>query len=269
MKIAFIGAGVMAEAIISGVITKGSAKPEDITASDIVESRLTELGARYGIQCVSSNQEAIKDKDVVVLSVKPQIISHLSEDLRGRIKPEQLVLSIMAGTKIDTINMLLTHRSIVRVMPNTPAQIGEGISVWTATDSVRQNQKDMAQTILAALGKEIYVDDEKYIDMATALSGSGPAYVFLILEALIDAGVHIGLPRPTASELVFQTILGSTRFAQESGKHLAELKNMVTSPGGTTAEGLLTLEEGEARAVLIRAIVAAYEKAQALGKEQK
>jgi len=259
----------MAEAIISGLINKGSAKPEDITASDIVQSRLAELGTKYGIQYVTSNQEAVKDKDVVVLSVKPQVISHLSEDLRGRIQDEQLVLSIMAGVKIDTINMLLTHRSIVRVMPNTPAQIGEGISVWTATDSVRQPQKEMAQTILAALGKEIYVDDEKYIDMATAVSGSGPAYVFVILEALIDAAVHIGMPRSTASELVFQTILGSTLFAQTSDKHLAELKNMVTSPGGTTAEGLLELEDGKLRAVLTQAVVAAYEKAQVLGKEQK
>jgi len=269
MKIAFIGAGVMAEAIISGLINKGSAKPEDITASDVVQSRLAELGTKYGIQYVTSNQEAVKDKDVVVLSVKPQVISHLSEDLRGRIQDEQLVLSIMAGVKIDTINMLLTHRSIVRVMPNTPAQIGEGISVWTATDSVRQPQKEMAQTILAALGKEIYVDDEKYIDMATAISGSGPAYVFVILEALIDAAVHIGMPRSTASQLVFQTIQGSTLFAQTSDKHLAELKNMVTSPGGTTAEGLLELEDGKLRAVLTQAVIAGYEKAQALGRDQK
>ena len=269
MKIAFIGGGVMAEAIISGLISKGSAGSGDITVSDIAQNRLTELGAKYGVECVSSNQEAVKDKDVVVLSVKPQVISHLSEDLRGRIQNEQLVLSIMAGTKIDTINMLLTHRSIVRVMPNTPAQIGQGVSVWTATDSVRQPQKEMAQTILAALGKEIYVDDEKYIDMATAVSGSGPAYIFVILEALIDAAVHIGIPRAIAAELVFQTVLGSTLFAQASDKHLAELKNMVTSPGGTTAEGLLKLEEGELRAVLTQAVVAAYKKAQALGKEQK
>lgn len=269
MKIAFIGAGVMAEAMISGLVSKGSAKPEDITASDIAQPRLAELGAKYGVQCVSSNQEAVKDKDVVVLSVKPQIISHLAEDLRGRIQNEQMVLSIMAGIKIDTINMLLTHRSIVRVMPNTPAQIGEGISVWTATDSVRQPQKEMAQTILTALGKEIYVDDEKYIDMATAISGSGPAYVFAILEALIDAAVHIGMPRATASELVMQTVLGSTLFAQGSPKHLAELKNMVTSPGGTTAEGLFKLEDGRLRAVLTEAVIAAYEKAQALGGEKK
>lgn len=269
MKIAFIGAGVMAEAIISGIISKGSAKPEDITASDIAESRLATVGTKYGIECLPENGKAVSGKDVVVLAVKPQVFNKVAEDLRGRIKPEQLVLSIMAGVKIDTIDMLLTHRSIVRVMPNTPAQIGEGISVWTTTDSVRREQQDMARTILASLGREIQVAEEKYIDMATALSGSGPAYVFLIIEALIDAGVHIGMTRDTASELVMQTMLGSTLFARESGKHLAELKNMVTSPGGTTAEGLLILEDGGLRGLLIEAVVAAYEKAKALGREQK
>ena len=257
----------MAEAIISGIITRGTVKPEDIIASDISRGRLTELGKRYDIEFVSDNPEAIKGKDIVVLSVKPQVFKAIADDLRGRLDHEQLILSIMAGVKIDAINMLLTHKSIVRVMPNTPAQIGEGISVWTATDTVRQTQKDVVQSVLAALGKEIYVADEKYIDMATAISGSGPAYVFMILESLIDAGVHIGLPRQTASELVMQTMLGSILFAQESGKHLAELRDMVTSPGGTTAEGLLKLEEGELRAVLTQAVVAAYEKAQKLGKE--
>ncbi len=269
MKIAFIGAGVMAEAIISGIISNGSAKPEDITASDISETRLNDLRAKYGLHTTSNNQEAVKGKEIVVLSVKPQIFSQISDDLKGKLEPGQFIVSIMAGTKIETIDMLLTHKSVVRVMPNTPAQIGEGISVWTATDSVLQPQKDMAQAILEALGKEIYVDDEKYIDMATAVSGSGPAYIFMIIQSLIDAGVHIGLPRDTASELVMQTMLGSIRFAQESGKHLGELRDMVTSPGGTTAEGVLKLEEGELRAVLTRAVVAAYEKAQKLGKEQK
>ncbi|MDY6910928.1 MAG: pyrroline-5-carboxylate reductase [Chloroflexota bacterium] len=269
MKIAFIGGGVMAEAIISGLINKGSASPEDITVSDIVQIRLAELKARYGIQTATENREATIGRDVVIIAVKPQSISKVADSLRGKLQPEQLLLSIMAGVKIDTLNLLLTHRSIVRVMPNTPAQIGEGISVWTATDSVRQPLKDMAQTILAALGQEIYVEEEKYIDMATAVSGSGPAYVFLIIEALINAAVHIGLPRTAASELVLQTILGSTRFVQASGKHTAELRDMVTSPGGTTAAGLLCLEEGSLRAVLTQAVVAAYERAQSLGKEQK
>ena len=269
MKIAFIGAGVMAEAVVSGIINTGICRAEDITASDISENRLRQTKSKYGISTTVSNQEAIKGNDIVVLSVKPQVFNAIADDLRGRLDHEQLVLSIMAGVKIDTIKLLLTHRCIARVMPNTPAQIGQGISVWTATDSVRQAQKDMVQSVLSGLGKELYVEDEKYIDMATAISGSGPAYVFLIIESLIDAGVHIGLPRPMSAQLVMQTMLGSVQFAQVSDRHIAELRDMVTSPGGTTAEGLLKLEEGELRAVLTRAVVAAYEKAQKLGKEQK
>ncbi|MFO8101927.1 MAG: pyrroline-5-carboxylate reductase [Dehalococcoidia bacterium] len=267
MKIAFIGAGVMAEAIISGLISKGSARPEDITASDISEIRLTELAKRHGIECVADNLKSIKGKDIVVFCVKPQVFNVVADDLHGRLESEQLALSIMAGIKIDTINMLLGHHSIVRVMPNTPAQIGEGISVWTATDTVSRAQRDMVQSILEALGKEIYLDSEKYVDMATAVSGSGPAYVFMIIESFIDAAVHIGLPRDTASELVMQTMLGSLLYARASGRHLGELRDMVTSPGGTTAEGLLKLEDGGLRAVIIQAVVAAYEKAQKLGRE--
>jgi len=150
-------------------------------------------------------------------------------------------------------------------MPNMPAQVGEGMTVWTATAEVNQKQKDMAQSILAAMGKEIFVSSEKYIDMATALSGSGPAYVFLIIEALVDAGVHIGMPRDMAEKLVIQTVLGSTRALEVMGKHPAELKNMVTSPGGTTSEGLLQLETGGLRSLLLKAVIAAYNKSKALG----
>jgi pyrroline-5-carboxylate reductase len=149
-------------------------------------------------------------------------------------------------------------------MPNMPAQIGEGMTIWTATAETEQKQKELAQTILGALGKEIYVTDEKYLGMATALSGSGPAYVFLFIEALVDAGVHIGLPRDMAQELVIQTILGSTRTVEKTGKHPADLRNMVTSPGGTTTEALLQLEKGRFRSLLLEAVAAAYKKAQRL-----
>lgn len=269
MKIAFIGAGVMAEAIISSLLKKDTARPGDITASDVVQMRLAELQSRYGIECVRENAEAIKGKDVVILSVKPQAFPAVADGLRGKLRDDQLVLSIMAGVRMDSLKLGLAHHRLVRVMPNTPAQIGEGISVWTATGAVRENQKETARTVLSALGKEIYVEDEKYIDMATAVSGSGPAYVFLIIEAFTDAAVHIGLPRPMASQLVLQTVLGSARFAEASGKHPAELKGMVTSPGGTTAEGLLRLEKGKLRAAFTQAVIAAYEKAQSLGKEPR
>jgi len=145
-----------------------------------------------------------------------------------------------------------------------PAQIGEAMTVWTATDETGKRQKEFARLVLRALGKEIYVSDEKYLDMATALSGSGPAYVLLFVESLIDAGVHIGLPRDIAHQLVMQTILGSTRMVQESGKHPADLRNIVTSPGGTTTEALLQLEKGRFRSVIIKAVSAAYKKAKRL-----
>jgi len=150
-------------------------------------------------------------------------------------------------------------------MPNTPAQIGEGISVWAATDEVTEQQREWAGSILGVMGKEIYVDDEKYIDMATAVSGSGPAYLFLFVESLVDAAVHIGLPRQTAQEVVLQTVLGSGHLIQKSGKEPAELRRMVTSPGGTTAEALLRLEKGGFSELLLQAVSAAYDKAKRLG----
>ncbi len=269
MKIAFVGGGIMGEAMISGLINRYSAKADEITVSDIDPARCRLLTERYGVGCTSEAAEALVGKDAVVLAVKPQVLSKVAGSLRGSIKPDQMLISILAGVTIETLQNQLDHDCIVRVMPNTPAQIGEGISVWTATNLVTSAQKEMARTLLASLGKEIYVDDEKYLDMATALSGSGPAYVFLMIESMIDAGVHIGMSREMASELVLQTMLGSVRFAQESRKHPAELRNMVTSPGGTTAAGLLELEDGGMRAILTQAVMAAYQRAQVLGgKEQ-
>jgi pyrroline-5-carboxylate reductase len=189
-------------------------------------------------------------------------------ELSGQLKPAQLILSIIAGAKIDTLCRGLNHRHVVRVMPNTPAQIGEGISVWTATAEVTKRQRERASSILGTIGKEIYVDDEKYIDMATAVSGSGPAYFFLFVEALVEAAVNIGLSREMAQELVLQTMLGSGHLLQKSGKQPAELRRMVTSPGGTTAEALLELEKGGFVNLIAKAVSAAYSKAKRLGGEQ-
>jgi pyrroline-5-carboxylate reductase len=266
MKISFIGGGVMGEAIVRSLLAKGAVKSGDIAVSDVSGARRDILKERYGVKTVADNQQAIKGADVVVLAVKPQELGKVSAELKGM--PSQvMVLSIAAGVTLDSLREGLGHSCLVRAMPNMPAQIGEGITVWTATNEVDQRQKDMAQSILATLGKEIYVTAEKYIDMATALSGSGPAYVFLIIEALIDAGVHIGLPRDMAEKLVVQTMLGSTRVVEATGKHPAELKNMVTSPGGTTAEGLLQLEKGGLRSLVLQAVIAAYNKSKALGSK--
>lgn len=269
MRLAFIGGGVMGEAIIRGILDKGLTPPQSIIASDISAERRTWLSEKYGVATTSDNGLAVSKAEVILLAIKPQTLEGVMRDLGGLFLPTQLVLSIVAGANLTTLAQGLNHRVVVRVMPNTPAQIGEGISVWTTTAEVNKEQKEIARSILTALGKEIFVAEEKFIDMATALSGSGPAYIFLILEAFIDAGVHLGLSREVAKELVLQTVLGSTRLAQLSGKHPAELRNQVTSPGGTTVEGLLELERGGLRALLAGAVIAAYEKATLLAKGGK
>jgi len=265
MSMAFIGGGNMGEAMLSAILDKGLSTPQSISVSDISEVRRQHLAQKYGVAVVSSNQLAIDRGDVVVLAIKPQNLVEAMAELSGQLKPVQLVLSIIAGARIDTLCLGLNHSCVVRAMPNTPAQIGEGMSVWTATSEVTEPQKGWASSILGAMGKEIYVDDEKYIDMATAVSGSGPAYIFLFMESLIDAAVHIGLPRDMAQELVLETMLGSGHFAQKSGKSLAELRKMVTSPGGTTAEALLQLEKGGFSELVKQAVSAAYNKAKRLG----
>ncbi len=265
MKIAFIGGGAMGEAMLSAILDKGLSTPQAIWVSDVKETRLQHLREKYGVAVMSSNRLAAKKADVVVLAIKPQNLAEVMAELNGQLKPTQLVLSIIAGTRINTLSLGLNHSSVVRVMPNTPAQIGEGMSVWAATAEVTEQQKGWAGSILRAMGKETYVADEKYIDMATAVSGSGPAYVFLFMESLVEAAVNIGLPRDVAQELVLQTILGSGHLVQKSGKEPAELRKMVTSAGGTTAEALLQFENGGFSDLILQAVMAAYNKAKSLG----
>ena len=265
MKLAFIGGGNMGSAIIKAVIDKQIALADDIVVSDVDTSKLKNMAKELNVKTISNNVEAICKADVIILAIKPQILSKVLEELKGQIANNQLVVSIIAGATIKTICKGLKHENVVRVMPNTPAQIGKGMSAWTTTDTVTTAHRKMAEAILNALGKQIYFEDEKYMDMATAISGSGPAYIYLIIEALTDAAVHIGLPQQQAEELVLQTVLGSALFLQKSGKHPAELRNMVTSPGGTTAEGLFKLEKGKLRATISKAVMASYKKAKQLG----
>jgi len=265
MKLAFIGAGVMGEAIIKGVLSNGLCSPPDICASDIVVQRLEHLSATYGIKVTEDKAAAIDKADVIVLAVKPQNLAELAPSLKNRIGREQLLLSIIAGATIAALAENLGLGSIVRAMPNTPAQIGAGMCVWTASSDVNKSQKDMAKSILSALGREIYMPDEDYIDMATAVSGSGPGYVFLIIEELTAAAVRIGLPAEVASELVIETVLGAARLAKETGRTPAKLRENVTSPGGTTAAGLAKLNEGELGDLLAAAVEAAYNRAKELG----
>ncbi len=207
--------------------------------------------------------------DVVILAIKPQHMNRVLRDLKDMIKPDALVLSIVAGATIDSISDGLNHLNVVRIMPNTPAQIGEGISVWTISSSVSTEQTELARKILGALGDEVFMQDEYYLDMATALSGTGPAYAFLFMEAMIDAGVHLGFPRDIAEKLVTQTVRGSVNYYSMKKGHPAALRNEVTSPGGTSATALYYLEKAGFRTAISRAIWAAYERSQELGKGRK
>lgn len=263
MRIALVGGGAMGEAMTKCLLAKAVVTPTGIVVSDVSEARRELLSREYGVTTVDDNRKAIEGCDIIVLAVKPQHLAQVMDEIKNPL-PQQTVLSIVAGAAISSLCVGLNHSSVVRAMPNMPAQIGEGMTVWTATAEVTEDQKETAQSILSALGEEIYVSDEKYLDMATALSGSGPAYVFLFIEGLIDAGVHVGLPRDVAQELVIQTVLGSTHTVQKTSKHPAELRNMVTSPGGTTTEALLQLENGSFRSLLVEAVAAAYEKAKHL-----
>ena len=264
--IAVIGAGTMGSAIIKGLLREKLTAPSRIIAADPWEERLAELETAHGIQVTPDNTGAVADAEVVLLSVKPQVIGAVMQELDGHIGAETLVFSIAAGVKIEKIRQGLGVQSIIRAMPNTPGQIGEGITVWTATGAVTEIQKEYGLTILQALGEEVYVTDESYLDMATALSGTGPAYVYLFMEAMVDAGVHLGFSRHIAEQLVLQTVIGSARYVESADLHLASLRNQVTSPGGTTAEALYHLEKGGFRTVLSRAIWAAFVRSEELGR---
>ncbi|MEX1019059.1 MAG: pyrroline-5-carboxylate reductase [Litorilinea sp.] len=268
-RIAFIGSGKMGEAMIKGLLTRKLTAPDGIIASDPVAQRRTQMEATYGVATTDDNGGAVAQADIVVLSVQPQVLARAGDSLAGQIPPDAVVLSIIAGASISTLRRALGHDAIVRCMPNTPAQVGMGVTVWTATPEVSARQREQTALLLGALGLELRVDDEHYLDAATGLTGSGPAFVLLLLEAFIDAGVHVGFARADAQRMVYQLMAGTLQMAQETGLHPAELKNRVTSPAGTTAAGLFELEAAGVRATMIRAVEAAYQRSVALGAAQK
>lgn len=264
--IGLIGSGAMGEAIIAGLLRNQVTPSTFITASGPRLERANELAARYKIQTTTDNLSALPEADVVILSVKPQKLEKVLAGFHGRIPPAAVVLSIVAGATIEQLSAGLDHPGIVRAMPNTPAQIGQGITVWIGSSSVSQDQLLLVHQILSALGPEIQVEEESYLDMATAISGTGPAYVFMFLEALIDSGVHLGFPRRIAEQLVLQTLRGSVEYYAQQELHPAALRNQVTSPGGTSAAALYYLEKAGFRTAISRSIWAAYERSQELGK---
>jgi pyrroline-5-carboxylate reductase len=267
LTIATVGTGVMAEAMIAGLLNDERVRPECLVASHPRTERRDQLESAYGIRTTESNAEAVTGADLVVLALKPQMLVRVGRELNGALREGQLVLSIIAGATTRALGNVLGHKQIVRAMPNTPAQLGKGMTVWFATPDVDETQRAQARELLRSLGIELEVDDERFVAMATAVSGTGPTYVFLVMEALIDAAVHLGFPRHVAHDLVIETLEGSTLFAKASNKHPAELRNMVTSPGGTSAAALHELESGRLRTVLSEAVWAAFHRTEELGRQ--
>jgi pyrroline-5-carboxylate reductase len=256
----------MGEAMIRGVVSSGVVAPGAVVVYDVNEPRRAELAGAHRVRTAESERCAAEDAELVVLAVKPQSMATVLSRLRGVLAPSQVVLSVAAGVTLERLSTGLDHAAVVRAMPNTPSQVGAGVTVWTPSPAVDPVGRARAGRVLGGLGRAIEVDDESYLDMATGLSGSGPGFVFLFLEALIDAGVHVGLPRPIAAELATETVIGSGLMARQTGDHPAALRNMVTSPGGTTAAGLAALEAAGLRTAVDRAVGAAYERSKAFGK---
>jgi pyrroline-5-carboxylate reductase len=250
----------MAEAMLAGLLRKQLIDARLVVCSHPRGERREQLEADYGVRTTDDNAVAAREADVLLLAVKPQMLQGVMDELRSTLPPEQLVISVIAGASTVALGDGLDHPAIVRSMPNTPAQIGQGVTVWYATASVDAQGKVRTRAMLSALGREFEVHDERQVAMATAVSGTGPTYIFLFIEALTDAAVHLGFPRHVARELVLDTMQGSAAFALHSGKHVAELRDMVTSPGGTSAEALYQLERGRLRTVVSDAVWAAFER---------
>ena len=255
----------MGEAMLSSLLSRNICTPAAITVSDVSIERRNYLEKQYKIAITDNNGDAVNGKDIVVLAVKPQNMSEVMDSLKKYLKPEQLVISIAAGTKIGTLSEGLGQGRIARVMPNTPAQIGFGMSGWTATTEVTVEQRESVKAILGAMGEEIFFEDEKYLDMVTAVSASGPAYFFLMAESMIDAAKAIGLSQEEAEKLVSQTMLGVAQLIKQSEKAPATLRENVTSRGGTTERALAVFNEGGFKNLVKQAIEAAYARAQEMG----
>ncbi len=265
LKIAIIGPGIMGETLLNGLFTNQTRFPKRVAVGGPHIQHLEQIKQKFQVDIFTDNGLAVKDADLVILAIKPQRFSQVSKVIKGKMNPDALVISIIAGISLDRIKDELDHEFCIRAMPNTPARIGQGITVWAATGQTNDKQKEIARELFQRLGEEIYVEDEAYLNMATALSGTGPAYVYLFMEAMIDAGVHMGFPRRIAEQLVVKTIQGSVEFYRENQQHPAKLRNDVTSPGGTSAEALYYLEKAGFRTAISRAVWAAYERSKELG----
>ncbi|WNG38084.1 pyrroline-5-carboxylate reductase [Archangium minus] len=265
--IAFLGAGNMAEALIKGLLRAGTARPESLIATGRRSERLETLQRTYGVRTTLDNLAAVREADVVVLSVKPQALDKVLVQVAPEVDPHKLIISVAAGVPIAAMERRLgAGARIIRTMPNTPSLVGAGACALSRGEHASEEDLAVATRIFQSVGTTTVVD-ENLLDAVTGLSGSGPAYIFLIIEALSDAGVKVGLPRYTALKLAAQTVLGSAQLLIETGSHPGQLKDQVTSPGGTAIAGLHTLEAGGLRTTLINAVEAATRRARELGDQ--
>lgn len=267
-RIAFIGGGNMSEALIAGLLQSGRARPDQLSASDILSVRRDYLKSAYCIHTTNDNREAAYSRDIIILSVEPQVLDHVMAELAPVVNASQLVISVAAGFPIARITKgLHAAARVIRAMPNTPSIVREGSTALSYNVGLPDHDRRMARAVFESVGKVVEIE-ERLMDAVTALSGSGPAYVFVIIEALADGGVKMGLSRQAAELLAAQTVLGAARMLLDTGEHPGRLKDRVASPGGTTIAGLAKLEEGGLRAALISAVEAATTRAHELGKEQ-
>jgi pyrroline-5-carboxylate reductase len=266
ITVGFIGGGNMGEALIRGLISASVLRPRQICVYDVLQLRLEFLKGTYSVDVASTLGDVAGRSQILVLAVKPQVMTKVFDDLHPHPAHRPLIISIAAGISLGTLSASLPADSpVIRVMPNTPALVLQGASALSRGVTVTSEQMEQAMTLFRAVGTAIEVE-EKWMDAVTGLSGSGPAYFLLLMEALVDAGVLMGLPRAVARELVVQTALGSAMMVQKTGKHPAELKDMITSPGGTTIQGLKVLEEAGVRGKLMQAVESATLRSQELGK---
>jgi pyrroline-5-carboxylate reductase len=265
-RVGFIGSGNMGEALVNGLLHGHLCRPEQIVCSDIRPEKLKVVRERYGVRGTSHNTEVVKQSDIILLAVKPQIMKPVVEEITKYLDLSKLIISIAAGVTLDAIESCAKKElKLIRVMSNICVSVREGVSAIAAGRHAQKEDLMMAKTIFDSVGKSLFID-EYLLDAVTGLSGSGPAYIFLIIDALADAGVKVGLSRDDALILSSQTVLGAAKMLIETGEHPGKLKDLVTSPGGTAIAGLHTLEEGGLRTTLINAVEVATQRSEALGK---
>ncbi len=265
-KLGFVGGGVMAEVMIAGLLEEGVLSPERIAVSNRRPARAEELRARFGVDAHQDNGAVAASADVLVLSVKPQTLAGVLRELSGKIPPQALVISIVAGARTEVLRRALRHDRVARCMPNLPCRIRRGMTVWAATPDARPEDLARVRSILGVMGEELQVDDEGHVDRATAVNGTGPAIVAEFVKAMLEAATYVGQPRHVARETVLATLLGTAELIRQSDAHVSELIDEVTSPGGTTSRALQVLKQGRFGAVVTDAVDAAYNRTLALGE---